>query len=108
MPTTKPRFTITMDEALFQQVEEFRFKHRYKNQTQAVLALIEKGINDLLQQVNSPETGGSGALTPDERQLLNDYRSMNKQGQEYIRQTMFMAKQTYKKMRDDSDLEKQA
>lgn len=36
-------------------------------------------------------------LTPDEQQLLKDYRSMNTQGQEYIRQTMYMAVPMYKK-----------
>lgn len=47
-------------------------------------------------------------LAQDERQLIKDYRALNDQGQEYIRQTMYMATQTYKKMPDLSDLEKQA
>lgn len=37
------------------------------------------------------------ALSADEQQLIDDYRSLNEQGQEYIRQTMYMAKQTHKK-----------
>lgn len=44
-------------------------------------------------------------LTPDEQQLLHDYRTLNAQGQEYIRQTMHMAVQTYKKSSDLSKLE---
>ena len=47
-------------------------------------------------------------LSQDERQLVEDYRLLNDQGQEYIRQTMYMATQTYKKMPDLSNLEKQA
>lgn len=50
----------------------------------------------------------SSSLAPDEHQLVEDYRSLNGQGQEYIRQTMYMAKQTYKKIPDLSDVEKQA
>ena len=46
-------------------------------------------------------------LAGDERQLLEDYRSLNPQGQEYIRQTMHMAVQTYKKSSDLSKLEGQ-
>lgn len=46
-------------------------------------------------------------LTPDEQQLLRDYRELNSQGQEYIRQTMHMAVQTYKKNPDLSKLEGQ-
>lgn len=44
-------------------------------------------------------------LTHDEQQLINDYRNLSAQGQEYIRQTMFLAKQTYKKSSDTSLLE---
>ena len=32
-----------------------------------------------------------------ERTLLNDFRSLSEQGQDYIRQQMFMAKEVYKK-----------
>ena len=48
------------------------------------------------------------ALAADEQQLIEDYRSLNEQGQEYIRQTIYMAKQTYKKIPDLSGMEKQA
>ena len=34
-------------------------------------------------------------LSPDEDQLIEDYRSLTPPGQEYIRQTMAMAKQSY-------------
>lgn len=46
-------------------------------------------------------------LSGDERKLLDDYRSLNLQGQEYIRQTMHMTVQTYKKSPDLSKLEGQ-
>ena len=35
------------------------------------------------------------ALSPDEAQLVEDYRSLNKEGREYIRQTMAIAKHAY-------------
>ena len=50
----------------------------------------------------------SNTLTHDEQQLINDYRDLSPQGQEYIRQTMFLAKQTYKKSSDNSLLEEQS
>lgn len=34
-------------------------------------------------------------LSSDETQLVEDYRALNKEGREYIRQTMVMAKQSY-------------
>lgn len=36
-------------------------------------------------------------MKPDETELLNNYRALSAQGKEYIRQTMYMALQTYKK-----------
>ena len=62
-------------------------------------------ITDPNYGLTAPE---APALAPDEHQLVEDYRSLNEQGQEYIRQTMYMAKQTHKKMPDLSDVEKQA
>lgn len=107
MPTVKPRFTITMDETLFQQIEEYRFKYRYKNQTQAVISLISQGLDDLLGQ-QEYQKAPDDMLTPDERQLVEDYRSMNDEGKEYLRHTMYMAKQVHKKMLDSADMEKHA
>ena len=52
-------------------------------------------ITDPNYGLTAPE---APALAPDEHQLVEDYRSLNEQGQEYIRQTMYMAKQTHKKM----------
>lgn len=51
------------------------------------------------------EFNGS-AFTQDEQTLICDYRELSEQGQEYIRQTMYMAKQTYKKMPSASNMEK--
>ena len=55
MPTDKPRFTITMDEDLYRKVENFKFQYRYKNQTQAVLALIDLGIESLKEKSSAKE-----------------------------------------------------
>ncbi len=67
-------------------------------------------VSDLLGEVSEGGPGGPAppALAEDELRLLSDYRALNPQGQEYIRQTMHMAKQTYKKMPDLSKLENQA
>lgn len=63
-------------------------------------------------EITDPNYGlsplSSSDLSEDETQLVEDYRNLNDQGQEYIRQTMYMAKQTYKKMPDISNMENQA
>ena len=47
--------------------------------------------------------GISFQLTPDERNLVSDYRELSEQGQEYIRQTMYMARQNFKKASASDD-----
>lgn len=108
MPTDKPRFTITVDPALMQEIEDYRYNHRIKNQTQAVISLMQRGLQEIMETEFSQPQQPVEQYSADETQLIDDYRSLNEQGQEYIRQTMYMAKQTHKKMPDLSDLEKQA
>lgn len=108
MPTDKPRFTITVDPALMQEIEDYRYNHRIKNQTQAVISLMQRGLQEIMETEFNQPVQPVEQYTADERQLIDDYRSLNEQGQEYIRQTMYMAKQTHKKMPDLSNLESQA
>lgn len=50
MPTEKPRITITMSEEQLAQIEDYKFGNKMKNQTQAILSLIEKGMDKLAAQ----------------------------------------------------------
>lgn len=110
MSTDRPRYTVSVDDELLKQIEDYQFEHRYKTRSSATVELIRLGIQQLMQE--QPQIAQNAAPVPalsaDEQQLIDDYRSLNEQGQEYIRQTMYMAKQTHKKMPDLSDLEKQA
>ena len=45
MPTEKPRVTFTINKEKLEELERFQHENRIKNQTQAVLALIEKGLS---------------------------------------------------------------
>ena len=110
MSTDRPRYTVSVDDELLKQIEDYQFEHRYKTRSSATVELIRLGIQQLMQEQPqiAQNTAPAPALSADEQQLIDDYRSLNEQGQEYIRQTMYMAKQTHKKMPDLSDLEKQA
>ena len=44
MPTKKPRFIVTVDEDLFDQIEDFRFENRYQNRNAAMVELIRTGL----------------------------------------------------------------
>ena len=47
MPTEKPRITITMSPEQLQEVDQYRFNNKLKNQTQAILSLIRTGLDEL-------------------------------------------------------------
>lgn len=47
MPTEKPRVTITVTEEQLKEIEEFRYSNKMKNQTQAILSLVNAGLKEL-------------------------------------------------------------
>lgn len=47
MATTKPRYTVSVDDELFRQIEDFRYKYRYATRSQATCELIRLGLKAL-------------------------------------------------------------
>ena len=47
MPTEKPRYTITVDEELLEQINDFRFENRYTSLSAATVELIRLGIKQV-------------------------------------------------------------
>lgn len=47
MATSKPRYTVSVDDELFQQIEDFRYEHRYATRSQATCELIRRGLASL-------------------------------------------------------------
>ena len=83
MPTEKPRVTITMSEDEFEKINDYRFEKKFKNQTQAILSLIDRGFS-----VTSPNTRDEfSLLSREEKKLLEIYRSMNREGREIVNNT---------------------
>ncbi len=54
MSTRKPRYSITLNNDLFEQVEEFRFSRRYQTRNEATTELIRLGLEAAKKQENSP------------------------------------------------------
>lgn len=63
MPTEKPRYTVTVDEALLKRIDDFRFENRYPSRSAATLELIRLGIEQLEKAQGSQE----GALSSKEQ-----------------------------------------
>lgn len=47
MPTSNPRITFTVSEDLMKQIDEYRFEHRLRNQTQAIVSLLNLGLEHM-------------------------------------------------------------
>lgn len=47
MATDRPRYTVSVDEKLFQQIEDFRFENRYQTRSEATVELIRLGLKQL-------------------------------------------------------------
>lgn len=86
MPTDKPRFTITVDPALMQEIEDYRYNHRIKNQTQAVISLMQRGLQEIMETEFSQPAQPVEHYTADETQLIDDYREFNAEGKEKVRE----------------------
>lgn len=94
MPTDKPRVTITMSQEQYQAIEAYRFNTRQKNQTQAILSLISSGIESISKPDScSLKTKNSPSYTDEEKDLVSDYRSLDKPGKRAVQVTVADQKQ---------------
>ena len=96
MATDKPRFSITVSDDVYQQINAYQHEHRLSTQTKAVLAFIEKGL-EVIQNEKKPSTGliSVNPIEPAnktaplcsseaEEQLITLHRKLNTEGQEKL------------------------
>lgn len=75
MPTKKPRTMITFnDEKLYKAVDEYRFEHRFRSQNEALMDLINKGIEVLIGETHT-DIEPAEKLTDEDRAVLNAYHA---------------------------------
>lgn len=72
MPTLNPRITFTVSEETMKAIDEYRFSHRMRNQTQAILSLIDIGFKFL--QGSDPNEP-TEKLSDEDRRILNAYHA---------------------------------
>ena len=95
MPTNKPRITFALSDAQLTEISNFQFQNRMKNQTQAILALIEKGLDEYEER--TPDE----VLSSDEMELVRCYRRMNLTGQDTMLTISSALSQHEKTMKSD-------
>lgn len=80
MPTDKPRVTFTISEEKLAELEEYKVEKKIKNQTQAILSLIEKGLSDF-----ESKTGKASPYSEEAQELAKDYDGLDDHGKRLVR-----------------------
>ena len=73
MPTLNPRITFTVSDDTMKAIDEYRFSHRMRNQTQAILSLIDLGFQVL--NGDEPVTEPDEKLSDEDKRVLNAYHA---------------------------------
>ena len=79
MPTKKPRVTFALPEDTYQQVEQYRFDSRIKNQTQAILSLINAGLEDV-----EGKTKKAPSMSDEAKKIAEIYDSLDAHGKKVV------------------------
>ena len=52
MGTDKARYTVSVDQKMFQEIEDFRFENRYQTRAEATVELIRLGLQTAKEKKN--------------------------------------------------------
>lgn len=88
MPTEKPRITITMSNEQLGRIDEYRYSNKMKNQTQAILSLIEKGYEVLAQKqdFSSEYSEKAPSLSDEALEVARGYETLDQWGKVAVRE----------------------
>ena len=114
MPTEKPRITFALDEDVLERLNEYKFQNRFKNQSQAILSLMDialkkvgtddleqyedlsaraaaspavlrEKVDQLKERVSHPVSDSADATSPDPLfNLLCKYEQLDEHGRRLI------------------------
>lgn len=54
MATNRARYTVSVDDKMFQQIEDFRFERRFQTRSEATVELIRLGLAALEAEQGTP------------------------------------------------------
>lgn len=75
MPTEKPRVTFTVNQETLSKIDSYRFSSKAKNQSQAIISLLEKALNDF-----SPEDENAPPKKDEADEIADVYRKLDDHG----------------------------
>lgn len=88
MSTDKPRFTVTVSDEMKKSIEDFYHAKKFKNQSQAVNQLIERGLDSLLYEKSKLQNPCTSRVSYDlsisELGMIKKYRALDEHGKEMV------------------------
>ena len=90
MPTEKPRITITMTNSQLAKVKEFEVSHNCKNQTKAILALMEIGLSKAEKALV-----GYSSLSTDDADIAKRYHDLDAHGKKAVKAILSCEEKRY-------------
>lgn len=55
MATERPRYTVSVNNEMFKEIENFRFENRYQTRSEATVELIRRGLESLKKEQESKQ-----------------------------------------------------
>lgn len=80
MPTEKPRFSLSIPQELLNRIDQYRFDNHIKNQTKAVVTLLEIGLTSL---GITPPAPLEPSLSASDTHLLEAYHNADATAQSF-------------------------
>lgn len=90
MPTEKPRITITMSADQLSRVKEFEASHNCKNQTKAILALMEIGLSKAEKTVVM-----AVSLSAEDAEIAKRYHVLDHHGKKAVKTILACEEKRY-------------
>lgn len=84
MATEKPRFSITLDDELYEKVNEYQHLKKFSTQTKAVVDLIRRGAGTLGLVAGEDHDPDSDEWQPGELERAKKYRALDRHGKELV------------------------
>nr|DAI64272.1 MAG TPA: PUTATIVE NICKEL-RESPONSIVE REGULATOR FACTOR, TRANSCRIPTION REGULATION, RHH [Caudoviricetes sp.] len=79
MPTSKPRFSVAIDDDLLKSVDDYKFENRLKSQNQAINELVRAGLEELrkrdsesIKKASESAEANSKAMEKDTVEIFKD------------------------------------
>lgn len=84
MATENQRYTVSVDDELFQEIENYRFKNRFQTRSKATVDLIRYALEHLKKETTKEPQKKEPALSEQEENLLALYRQLDEKRQEEV------------------------